>query len=700
MRVHLDFETRSRADIKATGAWRYSADESTEPLCLAYRIDAQPIQLITRQAFLRWMEDGTMTPELKELRWLAGNFSVVFVAHNAFFEQCIWRNVMRRFGMPDIPIRRWRCTAAKASAYGLPRALKKVAEALELPLEKDEEGHKAMLKLSKPRRPSKNNPSEWHEDPHVYEQLYFYCKRDVEVERLIDETLKDLNATEQEVWFLDQRINSNGVHIDRHAVLRTLDLIADTQEALREEFKDLTEGYVGSPSQVAVLQDWLRGQGYDMPDLKATTVDRQLRREDLSPTIRRILEIRRQLSKISTSKYESLLSRLNPDDRLRDLFIYHGATTGRWAGAGVQVHNLPRGSVNSDVAINCMMDLDREGLEFLYPNLMEVYSSCIRGMFTAQKDCSLVAADFSAIEARGLAWLADQQDVLDVFREGKDPYCAEASKIYGKPINKKEHPNERQVGKVCILAFGYQGGIGAMDTMARGYGLNLVPVYENLWPSTTDDERARAYTSQELYEKRCDENQVPSYLRLSDRSALIADILKQRWRSANQHTVAFWNELEQSAIQAVLTGQPVQCGKLIWFTHKDFLHCKLPSGRCLGYHKPRVKESTTPWGATKNSLSYMTLGTRNIYSRRISYGGLLAENVTQAVCRDVLADAMLRFSEQGYEIVLHVHDELVLEVPTELVNLKRFEEDMSKPPQWAVDFPIKAEGWVGKRYRK
>jgi DNA polymerase len=696
LNVHLDFETRSELSVKDVGGWVYSTHPSTEPICLAYQVNNLPIVSWELGTFQYYRAMGGI--ELEELYRLAADPTVIFVAHNAFFEQCIWANIMvPKYGMPPIPIRRWRCTAAKAASYGLPRSLEGVGTALNLPIQKDKEGNKTMLKCSRPRKPTKNNPNRWNEDPADLKRTYAYNIQDVQTEKLVDDALRDLNAFEQELWFLDQEINFRGIQLDIAAVRKMLELIEQTTTELGAEFRRVTNGAVDSPSQVVKYRQWLADNGLLLENLQAPTVDAAIK--VLPPgAVRRSLEIRRQLSKISTAKYEGMIERSDMrDQRLRECFLYGAAHTGRWGGRGVQVHNLPRGTTDSDIAVRVAMGSDYDWFKEVYPDPMEAYSSSLRGMLIAGRGKDLIVADYASIEARVLAWIADQQSTLDIFRRDEDVYCYEACGIYGRTITKKDK-YERSVGKVSVLALGYQGGIGAFGTMARAYSVDLRPAFELLWPTASTQEREKATRAYGGYMGRCKQNGELDPL---DReSAIAADIIKQRWREANPKVVSLWYALEAGAIKAVLTGEKVQVGKVTFGVAGDFLLCKLPSGRCICYHRPKVSEKETPWGEKKLSLSFMTENSKFQYTREFTYGGKLCENIVQSVARDILADALLRCENSGYPVVLHVHDEAAAEVPEGTRSVEEFEAILADSPAWADGLPIKAEGWRGKRYKK
>jgi DNA polymerase len=695
-KIHLDFETRSEVDIVKQGGWVYSRHPSTEILCCAYAIDGEPVQLAKGAEELR--DSGL-------LDYFSGDELFTFIAHNALFEQCIWQNVLvARYGFPEIPIENWRCTAAKAAAMGLPRDLFGVGAALDLHTQKDDEGRKVMLRLSKPRkRRGSDELSFWtpEEDPDGFEKLYAYCMCDVEVEREVDERLPDLSAFEQRVWFIDQKMNLRGVQTDIPAINQINEFIKLTAAELKEEFQYLTStDGLESPTQVKALLEWLDGEGLELPNLQAATVDRAIARET-SPDIKRVLELRRMLAKPSTAKFDAMMLRADPEDgRLRDNLMYHGAGTGRWTAKGVQLQNLLRSVVNSDTAIDCIMLGDYDWFRGAYRDPMAVYSSCTRGVLTASEGRELYVGDYSAIEAMVLPWLADVEEKLDIFRTGQDVYCHAATTIYARPITPKNKP-ERAVGKVSELALGYGGGINAYGTMARGYGVDIAPAYDALWPTAEEHERERAILSYDSYIKRCEQNDVTEPL--DKLSGLAADIIKQRWRLNNPEIVQLWYDVERAAIEAVLTGEKQYAAKCTFGVAKggDFLLCKLPSGKCISYAFPKVTNADTPWGEKKKTLTYMRVNpkTKN-WERMGTYGGKLVENITQATAREILAAAMVRLDDAGFTLILTVHDEVISDELLERDDLALFTEIMAFVPPWAKGLPIKVESWKGRRYRK
>lgn len=695
-RVHIDFETRSLADIKELGTWNYAAHESTEILCVCYAVDDGPVEVVPREIFspalLGWWS---------QLQNLADDPEVVFVAHNAIFEQSVWANIMvKRFGYPEIPVERWRCTMAKASSHGLPKSLEKAAIALGSEKLKDMDGKRIMMKMSKPRKPTKNNPSIWNEDPKDFEVLYSYCKDDVETERELDRMLPDLSPDEQQIWFIDQKINLRGAPVDLQLVDKALEFSAEFSERLNAELREITNGLVERASLRSKFLNWLSAQGLTLPDFTEATVSKVYKeRQDLPAIVRRALEIKLLLAKSSVTKYEAFKkATAKEDSRIKDILVYHSASTGRWGGKKVQLQNLPRGEkgINPDVCTECLKDLDLDSFEIVYPNVMSALSTCIRGAIQAESGKKLVVADYSAIEARGIAWLAGQEDLLETFRNGECVYCKAASQIYGYPCDKEHNPYERQVGKTAILALGYQGGIAAFGTMANNYKLDLEPVYDIIWPTASDEEKANAERMYEAYAAKA--TTVLPY-----KSGVSADIIKQRWRRANTSITQFWKDQEDGAIRAVKErGQLVQAGKIYYQVKGDFLYCRLPSGRLIAYHYPEVKVTETEWGTEKAQLRYMTLDSQTQkYIRTASYGGKLAENITQATCRDVMAAAMKRVDQHGgYEILMTIHDEIVTQADEVAGSVEELAALMCQNPNWCRDFPITAAGWCGKRYKK
>ncbi len=408
--IYLDFESRSEVDIWKTGAWVYSTHPSTEILCLAYAIDDGPVEL--------WVKGELVPSDLERSIIKKGQ---IFCAYNALFEIYMWHNIfVKRINWPSIPLHRWRCTAAKAAAHALPKSLDRASKALALPIEKDMEGHRIMMKLCKPRVLTKSNKAKWHEDPEDFKKLYDYCKRDVEVERMTDKKLRNLIPAEQRVWFLDQKINARGIQVDIEAVDAALYLIDKFSEECKEELEIITDGYLDGVSRRQRVLNWMTKRGVKLKDFTKETVNETLKTKKLPSNVQRVLQIRKQLGRTSTAKYSALREATDNVSRLRDILVYHGASTGRWSGKLVQLHNLPKGTLKDTYTCIYLMKLkDLEIFSYFYPDVMDAISSCIRGMFISKPGHDLLVADYNAIEARVLLWLADDRKGLKAYEEGK-----------------------------------------------------------------------------------------------------------------------------------------------------------------------------------------------------------------------------------------------------------------------------------------
>jgi len=653
----LDYETRSECDLKKTGAYEYSNHPTTEILCVAWRFGTK--DTLTKNRVQCWTPQ-IPAPYGELVRALLDN-RVYLVAHNAFFEQVITRFVLSRIihkeGIKNIPIERWICTAAQAAALSIPRSLEGASLALGLRHQKDVEGRKLMLKMCKPRRPSRENPSRWHETPEDIERLMDYCKKDVEAETELFLKLPRLTPQERKIWCLDQTINWRGFGVDRHLVDRALDLIDEEKYYLNKETRELTKGFPpSSTTQRESLLCWIEQEGFFLPDLKAKTVADTLKEGYITGDCKRLLEIRQAISKSSTAKYEAFEARSRTDGRIRDHLVYHAAHTGRWGGAGIQPQNFPRGHLkNASLASESIKDGDLELIRLLYGDPMLVFSSCLRSVIQASPGMTLYCADYNAIEARVLFWLAEHKDGLKAFREERDLYCEMASVIFNREITKADE-KERFIGKQTVLGCGYQMGwkkfMGTCDTLGQ-------PV------------------EQDIAERAID-----------------------AYRSTHSPVATLWGKMERIAIAACQNpGKRFKTNRLSWFKRGDFLYCELPSGRRFAYYGAEVKHELTSWGERAPRLYYWGTNQKTRqWESLATYGGKLTENIVQAISRDLMAESMLRHTRAGYDILLTAHDEELAEKKNG--DLKEFIEIMSELPSWAEGLPIKVSGWEGPRYKK
>lgn len=644
--IHLDFETYSTVDIKKAGSYLYSIDPSTEILCVAYAIDGQPVKLLKP-------DDLHNIPYFINTQLFESDFEPLpqlFIAHNANFEFNIYHNILvKKYRWPEKPLRQWRCTAAIAAANALPRSLEKCSKALNLPIKKNMAGKRVMLKLSKPRTPTKNNPSIRHNKKEDYDILYNYCQDDVEVERHIYEKLRPLNATEQKVYFLDQDINSRGVQIDIDAVNKSLEIIS----TVKSDTCNAMNKFGFSPSQIDKALQWLKNKGVDLPDLKKDTVTKALK-SSIPDEARTLLMLRQQVSKTSTAKFQSFRNSVDEKGRMRDMFRYHGASTGRWSGQRVQLHNLPRGSIaDIDQCISELKTQTYQQFKEKYHDVMDALSSCLRGMIVAKEGHRLFVADYASIEARVALWFVDDRLGIRQYENKEDLYISMAQSIYHK---EEISTQERHLGKAAILGCSYGLGYKKFRETCMNQGLEIDEVTAK-----------RAVTA---------------------------------YRKKYSKIVRMWYRLESAAIEAVRTGKTISIGKACYGFYQGFLYCKLPAGRCLAYYQPETKLENV-FGQKKRVLTYMGTNTfTKGFERLKTWGGTLFENIIQAIARDIMAAAMLRLDGKGYKIIMTVHDEIVAEVPDDFGSLDDFINMMVELPEWAKGCPVEAEGFMCERYKK
>lgn len=655
--LHLDFETKSEADLKVTGADVYARHPSTDIMCVGYAFDEEPVAL--------WSGNQDLT---RVMNHISNGHDVI--AHNSNFELLIWNYVgRRRYGWPALKASQLHCTMVMAYAMGLPGSLEKAAPAAGIQHEKDLAGGRIMLQLSQPRGYDENGKATWYtpeSHPDKFERMYAYCKQDIEVERELFKRLRPLSPFERKIWLWDQKVNQRGIQIDLPAAKTAIKLVESEKIRLDQKMRDISGNQVATCSANAQLKDYLQTLGVSSDGVAKSEVIRMLDDPTTPPQARKVLLLRQEAAKSSTSKISAMIFRACADSRIRGIAQYSGAGTRRWAGRGLQTQNFPRPTIKQSEIDNIFKILESSTdaateIDIFFGAPLTVISNCLRGFIIAKPAHDLLAADFSAIEARVLAWLAGEEWVLNVFRTHGKIYEDQASKIYRVAMNLVSD-FQRQVGKVAILALGYQGAVGAFQQMAKNYGLKL--------PDLAVKEIVKAY------------------------------------RQANGAIVNYWFEVEDAAVRAVMhpgsTHSAGFKGRQVQFKMKgSFLWCRLPSGGLLCYPYPKVKAMEVPWGGTKDGLFYMSENslTRK-WEEHKAYGGMLVENITQSVSRDVLAEALLRLEDSGYPVVMHVHDEAVSELPEGKGSVEEMEKIMSTLPPWAKDLPLTAKGWRGKRYRK
>lgn len=743
--LEIDFETRSAVDLRKRGAANYFDSPTTEPLMASYSIDGGPIR--------RWRPPALCPADIRAHVEGGGMIS----AHNAGFERGLWQKVLTpRYGWPQARTEQFRCTAATAAAMALPRDLEGLGEALGLSVQKDKTGKDLIRKFSMPRRPRKNEDptlvyfNEPHELPEDFERFHDYCDVDVVAEAGADRRMVPLSADEQDLYTLSERINDRGVRIDRTSALAALRLAEKAKKKLDREMRAATNGLVPSCTQPAKLVEWVQAQGVSMNSAAKAEITDLLELDDIPKRVRVALELRQEAAKTSVSKLQAMLDRASDDGRVRGTFLFCGASTGRWSNVGVNFANMPRprrefdnAHLDREVLFDAIRAEDPDYLKLLYGDVLgrplHLISDSVRGFIWAAPGHDLLQADYSGIEGAVAAWVADETWKVDALHAiAADPslpdlYRRTAAAIMNTTteIVTKKHPLRQSVGKVSELALGFGGGVAAFVSMSKNYAVKLGPLYEPVWGAADEERRAKAVKRYESCLKRND-----SKTDVLPREAWLAcEIIKLGWRAANPQIAAAWKHLEQAARQALQNpGTVVKTlgDRISYLVANGFLWCRLPSGRCLAYGSPKLKDQVwarqlLPDGTWSDSEvmdrdlaeKHAARGTVRIegetspkvtalgvnsttkkFERFGLYGGLAFENIVQAIARDLLVNGMLKAEAAGYPIVAHVYDEIICEVPRSFGDLAAFEKLICELPAWADGLPLTAGGWRGKRYRK
>jgi DNA polymerase len=666
--IHLDFETCSAADLKVVGTDVYAKHWTTDVVCMAYAFEDGPIEIWHRE----------LPSPTKLLAAINAGENVL--DHNAHFELLIWQHVMvRKYGWPELKPEQTSCTMIMAYAMSLPGALENAAIAVGLDHQKDMKGSRVMLQLSQPRT---LEPLTWYkkeEFPEKYEQTYKYCMQDVEVERELAKRLMPISKADRKCWLTDYRINRRGVRVDLDAVKKALEVVAFEKEALNARMREITGNTVAVCSETGQFRKWINDQGV-FTESVAKDALLALLKKDIPPQVREAIVLRQEAGKTSVAKLDQMLARADPEDhRVRGLYQFWGANTRRFAGRGVQIHNLPR--PRKDVTQDMIEDVFRALKKYsakdawgyinaCYGAPLEMISDCLRGFFIPTPGKKFVGADLASIEARALPWLAGEEWKLQLFRDGGDPYIVTAASIYNVDVAQvtKKDPR-RQVGKVGELSFGYQGGKGAFQMMAKNYDVFV-----------SDDDAER---------------------------------FKKAWRAKHPAIVNYWHAVENAAKCAIMNpakafkaGAPGR--EVVYKMSGTFLLCKLPSNGVLTYPYPKIENLPTKWKDDDGNVVYKDTITYRAwdsvikkFERVSTYGGSLVENITQSLCTYFLTDGIEAMEEAGIPVAIHVHDEGVGEVDLDDMNaVNLVGEIWRRVPAWAKDFPMGAEPWEGMRYQK
>ena len=644
----IDIETYSSRDLSSCGVYKYAEAPDFAVLLFAYSVDNGPVQCVD-------LAQGEKLPE--EIEAALTDPEVVKTAYNAAFERiCLSRHLGLEKPMDPA---QWRCAMVRAARMGLPLALGQCGEVLRIEEGKMAEGKALIRYFSVPGRGGvRHMPGD---APERWETFKRYCIRDVEVEQAILAKVRRLTpaAFDEELYVADQEINDRGVLIDRELVDAAARFDLEYKTELLKEAQQITG--LENPNSAAQIKEYLkRVTGYGFASISKKSLDEIEAALTYWPEALRVLAIRREMAKTSNKKYEAMQTCVCDDGRIHGLLQFYGAArTGRWAGRLVQVQNLPQNHLpDLDYARSLVKQGDLDDFEMNYANVTQVLSELIRTAFVAAPGHILHVCDFSAIEARVIAWIAGENWVLDVFREGGDIYCATASRMFGVPVEKHgRNSHLRQKGKISVLALGYGGGVSALEAMG-GSKMGLT----------------------EYEEKQT----------------------VRQWREANPKIVRLWDIVEKAAIAAIKTGNNVAIHRGITVGYRwGMLLITLPSGRTICYPRARVgMEYDDGWRGNHEIIEYEGMNqTTKKWETTRTYGGKLTENIVQATARDILGIVMLRARRDNLPIVFHVHDEIIAETPIDR-PLADVEALFSEPIDWCRDLPLKGAGYSTPYYLK
>lgn len=639
----IDIETYSDVDLVKSGVYAYADSPQFEILLFAYAFDEEETQIVD-------IARGEMLPErvLEALK----NPNVVKTAFNAAFERTC---ISKYLGEKLAPVS-WQCTAVQSAMLALPLSLDGVGEVLNIQRKKLKEGADLVRFFSMPCKATKANGGRTRnlpaDEPEKWERFKTYCIRDVDAEREIRQKLHNfpIPDSEMQLYQMDQEINDRGILVDRELVANAVLCDTEYKDAVTARAYELTG--LDNPNSTVQIKGWLSEHGVEVQSLDKKAVKALM--EEADGEVLEVLKLRLLMAKTSVKKYEAIERSVCTDGRVHGLLQFYGANrTGRWAGRLVQVQNLPQNHIpDLELARELIKNQQFETLDLLYDSTPGVLSELIRTAFIPKPGCRFIVADFSAIEARVLAWFSGEQWRLDTFAEGGDIYCASASQMFGVPVEKHGvNGHLRQKGKIAELALGYGGAVGALTSMGA---LEMGLEEEELQP------------------------------------------LVNQWRSTNPHITKFWWDVDAAAVKAVRERTSVVYGNLCFSYRSGILFVTLPSGRKLSYIKPRM--TVNRFG--RESLSYEGVGENKKWLRIETYGPKLVENIVQATARDLLALAMLRLRDAGYEIVMHIHDEAVLEVPRGESSVEEICQMMAVAPDWAEGLPLRADGYECDFYKK
>ena len=642
----IDFETRSHANLPDVGLDIYANDPTTEVLCIAFGTNPTDVRVGSPYKIeVTSPHQGTYGSH-GLLKHVADGGKIQ--AWNAMFEYAIWNCVcVPKYGWPPLKLEQCIDTMAIAASNNVPQSLDDAGQLLDAQYQKDPMGKKLIQKLCKP-----NKKGLFNDDFELMNQLFEYCAQDVRTEMAIGSVLRGLTAEEQDIWYLTQQINLKGVPVCPNELHNAVLAVTRAQDALDNELVSLTGC---KPSERAKLLGWLNAQGADMANMTAETVTAKLADPFLKPKVRRALELRQEGSQTSVAKYAKMME-IQREGRIRNTLVYHGASTGRWASrGGLNLQNIARPTISEEEIKAAIQTVFTQGV-----GTMSQLSSLVRSGIKAPEGKTFVDVDFSSIENRVGVWLAGQTDKVDLFRRGLDEYKTFASSsLYNIPYEEVTK-EQRQIAKSAVLGCMFGQGAKGLVAYAEGMGVKL-----------TEEQSQQAVNA---------------------------------YRTDYQKVKTFWYECQNAAITAINTpNEMIEASKLRFMYARDVLWMKLPGGRFICWRDPKIENQLTPWGEMREGITVLNQNTfTRKWGRNNLIGSSIFQSAVQGTARDFLAYSTLNISKKGYEVINLIHDEVLLLADEEgsEATLDKVVNIMTTPPKWALDFPLAAEGWVSKRYRK
>lgn len=708
---HLDIESFSRCDLKRAGMAKYAEDASTKILCVGYAFDNGPVHVWVPEAdegFKAANVDGKLYcggPVPRDLREHVSSGGLV-LAYNAAFERCVLNGPAGRgHGFPKLEIKQMRCVMAQSRVHGLPGSLEDSANALRATHRKRIGGVNALRYLCKPRKDGSR--PEFVEERERFAEMVDYNADDVRAERDVAAALPQLSQAEQEVYEIDQAMNDHGVLTDLQLVDNMEILIAQYKKELEKRCREMT-GI--KPSRAGPLAAWIRDHGFPgLENLQADTVRKVLLRADVPEDVKTVLKIYGTYNAKAVMKYAAIRKAACTDARIRHMFMFYGAGTGRWSSTIVQLQNLARPSIDDpETAIEASHQWDLDWIRVLYPGVdpMKVFGTCVRGALVAADGKELVFPDFAGVEARWNAWMFNESWKLQAYRDydngiGANLYCVVYGQCFGVDPRSPEGAAGKQQGKVLDLSMGYEGGVGAFVKMAGTYRIDLRDMADKTYPTLPRDVLEE---SVDAYHYAAEQGRL---YELPEKVWITAEGLKRLWRRAHPRITSGWKDLKSAAHKAVENPgvvYKIPNGRIMFKVEGDWLAMRLPSGRKLYYYRPEMHyPRSTPKNPNPQSVLYymgMNTVTRQ-WGRTSTYGGKVCENETQAGCRDLLTRAKRRLIVRAPGTLIgSVHDEPILETLPGQITDAEITEDMCAGQTWDEGLPLAVEIHRGKRYRK